>query len=83
MNESEVLVSDAEVKAEKVLDAAPRRAAKLAEDIRNMRQLRGRLAAALRQTIETHLALLETLSSGGSEEVEAEKVAYLTRPKTS
>lgn len=83
MKESEVLVSEAEVKAEKVLDAAHRRAAKLAEDIRNMRQLRGRLAAALRQTIETHLALLETLSSGGNEEVEAEKIAYLPRPKTS
>jgi cell division initiation protein len=83
MKESEVLVSEAEVKAEKVLDAAHRRAAKLAEDIRTMRQLRGRLAAALRQTIETHLALLDTLSSGGNEEAEAEKVAYLTRPKGS
>ena len=62
MKESEVLVSEAEVKAEKVLDAAHRRAAKLAEDIRAMRQLRGRLAAALRQTIQTHLALLDTLS---------------------
>ncbi len=83
MKESEVMVSEAEVKAEKVLDAAHRRAAKLAEDIRTMRQLRGRLAAALRQTIETHLALLDTLSSSGNEEAEAEKVAYLTRPKGS
>jgi len=81
MKESEVMVSQAEVKAEKVLDAAHRRAAKLAEDIRNMRQLRSRMGAALRQTIETHLALLDTLSSGGSEDAEAEKVAYLTRPK--
>jgi cell division initiation protein len=81
MKESEVLVSEAEVKAEKVLDAAHRRAAKLAEDIRAMRQLRGRLAAALRQTIQTHLALLETLNTDGGEEAEAEKIAYLTRPK--
>ena len=81
MKESEVLVSEAEVKAEKVLDAEHRRAAKLAEDIRTMRQLRARMAAALRQTIETHLALLDTLASGGSEDAEAEKVAYLTRPK--
>ena len=81
MKESEVLVSEAEVKAEKVLDAAHRRAAKLAEDIRAMRQLRGRLAGALRQTIQTHLSLLETLSKDGEEEAEAEKVAYLTRPK--
>jgi len=82
MKESEVLVSEAEVKAEKVLDAAHRRAAKLAEDIRAMRQLRSRLAAALRQTIQTHLALLETLNTGGEEEAEAEKIAYLTRPKS-
>ena len=81
MKESEVLVSEAEVKAEKVLDAAHRRAAKLAEDIREMRALRGRLAAALRQTIETHLALLETLSASTEEEAEAEKIAYLARPK--
>jgi cell division initiation protein len=82
VKESEVLVSEAEVKAEKVLDAAHRRAAKLAEDIRVMRQLRSRLAAALRQTIQTHLALLETLNTGGEEEAEAEKIAYLTRPKS-
>ncbi len=81
MKESEVLVSEAEVKAEKVLDAAHRRAAKLAEDIRTMRALRGRLSAALRQTLQTHLAMLETLSQDGDEEAEAEKVAYLTRPK--
>jgi cell division initiation protein len=81
MKESEVLVSEAEVKAEKVLDAAHRRAAKLSEDIRTMRQLRSRLAAAIRQTIETHLALLDSLATGGDEEAEAEKVSYLTRPK--
>jgi cell division initiation protein len=81
MKESEVLVSEAEVKAEKVLDAAHRRAAKLAEDIRTMRQLRGRLAVALRQTLQTHMQLLETLSKDGEEEAEAEKLAYLGRPK--
>jgi len=81
MKESEVLVSEAEVKAEKVLDAAHRRAAKLAEDIRTMRQLRGRLGVALRQTLQTHLSLLETLSQDGEEEAEAEKLAYLGRPK--
>jgi len=83
MKESEVLVSEAEVKAEKVLDAAHRRAAKLAEDIRAMKQLRARLGAALRQTVQTHLALLETLSTGGEDEAEAEKIAYLARPKGS
>jgi cell division initiation protein len=60
--EAEVVLAEAEVKAEKVLDAAHRRVAKLAEDIREMRQLRVRLAASVRAAIETHLALLEGLA---------------------
>ena len=39
------------VKAEKVLDAAHRRVAKLTEDIREMRQARTRLAASVRSVI--------------------------------
>ena len=61
IRESEVRVSEAEVMAEKVLDAAHRRAAKLSEDIRELRALRGRLAQALRQTVETHLSLIDTI----------------------
>ena len=59
--ESEVLVSEAEVRAEKILDASHRRATRLAEDIREMRSLRTRLAEALRASIETHLGLIESL----------------------
>jgi cell division initiation protein len=62
MREAEVLVGEAEIQGEKVLDAAHRRAARLAEDIREMRGLRTRLAAALRATIERHLQLVEHLS---------------------
>jgi cell division initiation protein len=79
--ESELIVSEAEVRAEKVLEAAHRRAARLAEDIREMKALRGRLGTALRTTIETHLALLETLAEPGAEERDEGKVAYLTRPR--
>ncbi len=61
IRESEVRVSEAEVKAEKVLDAAHRRASKLSEDIRELRALRSRLAHALRQTVETHLSLIDTI----------------------
>jgi cell division initiation protein len=61
IRESEVRVSEAEVKAEKVLDAAHRRAAKLSEDIRELRVLRSRLAQALRQTVETHLSLIDAI----------------------
>jgi len=81
VKESELLISEAEVKGEKILDAAHRRAAKLAEDIREMKALRGRIGAALRTTMETHLALLDTLTGAPAEEdpVLEGKVAYLTR----
>ena len=62
MREAEVRVAAAEIQGEKVLEAAHRRAARLAEDIREMKRLRGRLAAALRATIESHLALVDSLA---------------------
>jgi cell division initiation protein len=68
IRESEVRVSEAEVKAEKVLDAAHRRAAKLGEDIRELRAMRSRLAYALRQTVETHLSLIEAIQEGADED---------------
>ena len=81
MKESEVLIGQAEVKAEKILDAAHRRAAKLAEDIREMKGIRSRLASAVRTTIETHLALLEGLAEEPAEDPLLDgKVAFLTRP---
>ncbi len=80
--EAEVMVAEAEVKAEKVLDAAHRRVAKLSEDIREMRVLRTRLAASVRSAIETHLALLEGLSGELPEDPTSEgKVAYLANAK--
>jgi cell division initiation protein len=62
MREAEVMVGQAEIQGEKVLEAAHRRAARLAEDIREMKRLRGRLAASLRATIESHLALVDSLA---------------------
>lgn len=76
--EAELLVSEAEVKAEKILDASHRRAARLAEEIREMRGLRSRLATALRSAIDTHLALIESLEEAPEEEKES-KVTYLAR----
>ena len=81
VKESEVLIGQAEVRAEKILDAAHRRAAKLAEDIREMKGVRSRLASAVRTTIETHLALLEGLAEEPAEDPLLDgKVAFLTRP---
>lgn len=62
IKEAEIMISEAEIQGEKVLDAAYRRASRLAEDIREMKQLRGRLAAAIRATIDVHLGLLSSLS---------------------
>jgi len=72
------------VKAEKVLDAAHRRVAKLTEDIREMRQARTRLAASVRSVIETHLSLLDGLSAELPEDPVLDgKVAFLTAPRSS
>ena len=80
--EAEVMIAEAEVKAEKVIDSAHRRVAKLSEDIREMRGLRSRIAAAVRSTIETHLALLEGLSEEGEEDpMHDGKVAFLAHAK--
>jgi len=82
IKEAEVIISEAEIKGEKVLEAAHRRAAKLAEDIREMKQLRIRLAAAVRAAVATHLKLLDGLASDTPDDPALEgKVAYLTRPK--
>jgi len=80
MKEAEIIVSEAEVKGEKILDAAHRRAAKLAEDIREMQQLKTRLSTAVRAAIDTHLGLLEGLAANPPDDPLLEgKVAYLTR----
>lgn len=59
--ESERRLAEVEIRAEKILDASHRRAARLAQDIRDMRALRSRLGQALRSAAETHLSILETL----------------------
>jgi cell division initiation protein len=80
MKEAEVTVGEAEIKGEKILEAAHRRAAKLAEDIREMKQLKARLSAAVRAAIDTHLGLLEGLAANPPDDPLLEgKVAYLTR----
>jgi len=68
VKEAEVLLGEAEIKAEKVLDAAHRRATQLAVDLREMKHLRTRLAASVRSTIETHLGLLDALAKDPPDE---------------
>jgi len=59
--QASVQIGEAEVKAEKILDAAHRRAGRLGEEISELRGLRSRLAASMRTSLETHLALVEAL----------------------
>ncbi len=78
VKEAELMIGAAEVRAEKILEASNRRAARLAEDIREMKLLRTRLAAAVRSTIETHLHLLEGLAEDPTRDPKLEeKVRYL------
>jgi cell division initiation protein len=81
VKEAEVIVGEAEIKGEKVLAAAHRRAAKLADEIREMKSLRMRLSESVRAAIETHMSLLDSLSADEPEDPIADgKVSYLTRP---
>ena len=75
--ESEVLLSTAELRAEKIVDASHRRAATLSEEIRELRGLRTRYAASLRSTIDTHLGLIDRLEG---EEPSEHLVATLIKP---
>ena len=79
---AEMRLAEVEIRAEKILDASHRRAARLAQDIRDMRALRTRLGQALRSAAETHLSILETLEADPEpiaelDEKAAGAVAYL------
>jgi len=79
IKESEHLIGSAEVRAEKIIDAAHRRLTQLSEDIRQMKRLRHQLATAVRSTVQTHLALLEQLAADDADGTQAENnVAYLS-----
>lgn len=83
VKESEVLLSEAELRAEKIVDAGHRRSARLAEEIREMHQIRTRLAASLRACIDTHLRIIDSLETAPEPElVDAPRVAYSARSQT-
>ena len=79
VKEAEVLIGEAEVHAEKILDAAHRRAAQLSEDIRDMRGARARLAAGLRACTEMHLAMIDRIEEDPQNEPAGATVSYLAR----
>lgn len=71
VKESEVLISETELRAEKIIEASHRRAARIEEEIREMRGMRTRMASSLRAAIQTHLALIESLEESPAGEAEA------------
>ncbi len=80
VKEAEVLIGEAEIRAEKVLDAAHRRASKLAGDLREMKYLRTRLSASVRATIQTHLGILDGLSDSSDDEPSIETAEAFLAP---
>ena len=77
MKEAEVTLGQAEVKAEKMLRASHRRAAQLAGEIQELKAVRLRLGVTLRQTLESHLQLVESLTAIDEADPEDDKIAYL------
>ena len=78
---AEVIIADAEVKAEKVLNRAHNRLSQLHEDIAELKRQRMQIEVQIRSVIEAHTKLLEI----GKESMEAmdvadDKVAVLKQP---
>jgi cell division initiation protein len=78
---AEVIIADAEVKAEKILNRAHNRLAQLHEDIAELKRQRMQIEVQIRSVIEAHSKLLEI----GKESMEAmdesdDKVAVFKKP---
>ncbi len=78
---AEVIIADAEVKAEKILNRAHNRLSQLHEDIAELKRQRMQIEVQIRSVIEAHTKLLEI----GKESMEAmdasdDKVAVLKQP---
>lgn len=78
---AEVIIADAEVKAEKILNRAHNRLSQLHEDIAELKRQRMQIEVQIRSVIEAHSKLLEI----GKESMEAmdesdDKVALLKQP---
>ena len=80
---AEVIIADAEVKAEKILNRAHNRLSQLHEDIAELKRQRMQIEVQIRSIIEAHTKLLEI----GKESMDAmdesdDKVAVLKQPTT-
>lgn len=77
VKEAEVLIMEAEFQAEKILDTAHRRAARLREDIRELHGARTGLATSLRACTKMHLDMIDRLEDDPEDEPVEMGVRYL------
>jgi len=77
---AKLMAAEAEVRAEKILDAAHRRAAKISEDISELKRQRMSLESSIRATIQSHLSMLDGLREENKDQDELdEKLKFLLR----
>jgi len=75
---SELIIADAEVKAEKILSRAQNRLAQLHEDIKELKRQRMQIEVQIRSIIESHSKLLEIgTEESRSKEEEDDKLKLL------
>lgn len=81
--ESELLVAEAELQAEKILGQAHNRLARIHEDISELKRQRAQFEVRLRALVEAHLKLLEAEGERDREMVELEdKIKILRTPSS-
>jgi cell division initiation protein len=78
---AEIIIADAEVKAEKILNRAHNRLSQLHEDISELKRQRMQIEVQIRSVLEAHAKLLE-IGKEGMDELDAadNKVAVLKQP---
>ena len=79
--EAKLLVSEAEVKAERILNNAHNRLAQIHEDIAELKRQRTQFELKLRATIETYLKMLDMQKEEEAEVADLEsKLKFFTKP---
>jgi cell division initiation protein len=66
--EAEITISDAELQAEKIVQAAHTRFLRIVDDINELKRQRVQFEAGVRTLVETHVKLLETFRDPSREE---------------
>lgn len=79
--EGELVISEAELQAEKIVQNAHTRLVQIVEDINELRRQRAQFEVQLKQVIEGHLKLLELMQSSAPSPRVDENVKFLSAGK--